>query len=178
MSDQPVHTDDGILPFQRYSVQSRCEPRVSGFTFHGTGDAHPSLPPWEALSSEELEAVIICSSNPFISIDPILSVPSLRGAISDCGAPVVAASPIICGNAVKGPTSNMMSELGIPRSARALAEHYDGMLTGFVLDNADRGAVTDLPCMHTHILMENQEDKTSLATQVLQFARDIAVKVR
>jgi LPPG:FO 2-phospho-L-lactate transferase len=72
----------------------------------------------------------------------------------------------------------MMSELGIPQSARAVAEHYDGMLTGFVLDDSDRGSVTYLPCMHTRILMENEADKTSLATQVLQFARDIADRVR
>jgi LPPG:FO 2-phospho-L-lactate transferase len=182
MSDQPVrtmvHTDDGILPFQRYFVQNRCEPRVTGFTFHGAGDAHPSLPLWEALIGESLEAIIICPSNPYISIDPILAVPGLRGAIADCGAPVVAVSPIIGGNAVKGPTAKMMSELGIPQSARAVAEHYDGMLTGFVLDDSDRGSVTYLPCMHTRILMENEADKTSLATQVLQFARDIADRVR
>jgi len=182
MSDQPVrtmvHTDDGILPFQRYFVQNRCEPKVTGFTFHGAGDAHPSLPLWEALISDSLEAVIVCPSNPYISIDPILAVPGLRGAIADCGAPVVAVSPIIGGKAIKGPTAKMMSELGIPENARAVAEHYDGMLTGFVLDDADRGTVTDLPCMHTGILMDSEEDKTTLANQVLQFAREIADKVR
>lgn len=182
MSDQPVrtmvHTDDGILAFQRYFVQNRCEPKVTGFTFHGAGDAHPSLPLWEALIGEELEAVVICPSNPFISIDPILAVPGLRGAIADCGAPVVAVSPIIGGSAVKGPAAKMMSELGIPPSARAVAEHYDGLLTGFVLDDADKGTLTDLPCMHTRILMESEEDKTALANQVLEFAREIADKVR
>ena len=182
MSDQPVrtmvHTDDGILAFQRYFVQNRCQPGVTGFTFHGAGDAHPALPLWEALISEELEAIVICPSNPFISIDPILAVPGLRGAIADCGAPVVAVSPIIGGNAVKGPAAKMMSELGIPPSARAVVEHYDGLLTGFVLDDADKGTLTDLPCMHTRILMESEEDKTTLANQVLEFAREIADKVR
>jgi LPPG:FO 2-phospho-L-lactate transferase len=182
MSDQPVrtlvHTDDGILPFQRYFVQSRCEPQVTGFDFHGAGDAHPSLPLWEALLSESLEAVVICPSNPFISIDPILAVPGLRGAIGDCGAPVVAVSPIIGSESIKGPTAKMMAELGIPRSARAVADHYDGLLTGFVLDESDEGAVTSLPCLHTRILMENDEDKTTLASQVLDFARGIADKVR
>ena len=181
MSDQPVrtmvHTDDGILAFQRYFVQNRCEPEVTGFTFHGAGDAHPSLPLWETLISEELEAVVICPSNPFISIDPILAVPGLRGAIADCGAPVVAVSPIIGGNSVKGPTAKMMSELGIPQSARAVAEHYDGLLTGFVLDDADKGAVTDLPCLHTRILMDSDEDKTTLANQVLKFARQLADEI-
>ena len=178
MSDQPVrtmvHTDDGTLAFQRYFVQNRCAPVVTGFTFHGAGDAQPSLPLWEALISEQLEAIVICPSNPFISIDPILAVPGLRGAIADCGAPVIAVSPIIGGEAVKGPTAKMMSELGIPPSARAVAEHYDGLLTGFVLDDTDKGAITHLPCLHTRVLMESEEDKTTLASQVLEFAREIS----
>ncbi len=182
MSDEPVrtmvHTDDGILPFQRYFVQHRCEPRVSGFSFHGAGDAHPSLALWEALLAEDLEAVIICPSNPFISIDPILAVPGLRGAIAGCGKPVVAVSPIIGDEAVKGPTAKMMGELGIPRSARAVAEHYEDLLTGFVLDTSDEGAVTDLPCLHTRILMRSDEDKTTLAREVLDFAHSVAEKVR
>ena len=181
MSDQPVrtmvYTDDGIVPFQRYFVQNRCQPRVTGFSFHGAGDAHPSLPLWEALLGESLEAVVICPSNPFISIDPILAVPGLRGAIADCGAPVVALSPIIAGDAVKGPTAKMMAELGMPRSARAVAEHYEGLLTGFVLDEADEGTITHLPCLHTRILMQSEEDKTALAVKVLDFAREIADKV-
>lgn len=182
MSDQPVrtmvHTDNGILPFQRYFVQHRCEPRVTGFSFHGAADAHPSLPLWEALLGEGLEALVICPSNPFISIDPILAVPGLRGAIADCGAPVVAVSPIIDGKSIKGPTEKIMNELGIPRSARAVADHYSDLLTGFVLDTRDEGAVTDLPCLHTRILMESDEDKTTLAGEVLDFARRIADKVR
>ena len=182
MSDQPVrtmvHTDDGILAFQRYFVQNRCQPGVTGFSFFGAADAHPSLALWETLISNELEAVIICPSNPFISIDPILAVPGLRGAIADCGAPVVAVSPIIGDDAVKGPTAKMMSELGIPRSARAVAEHYDGLLTGFVQDESDKDVVTDLPCLRTRILMESDDDKIALARQVLEFSRSIADKVR
>jgi LPPG:FO 2-phospho-L-lactate transferase len=182
MSDQPVrtmvHTDDGTLAFQRYFVQNRCEPVVSGFSFHGDVDAHPSLSLWETLISDELEAVVICPSNPFISIDPILAVPGLRGAIAGCGAPVVAVSPIIGGDAVKGPTAKMMSELGVPRSARAVAEHYDGLLTGFVQDESDADVIEDLPCLRTRILMKSDADKIGLARQVLDFARSIADRVR
>ena len=181
MSDQPVrtmvHTDDGILAFQRYFVQNRCEPEVTGFTFHGAGDAHPSLPLWETLIGEDLEAVVICPSNPFISIDPILAVPGLRGAIADCGAPVIGVSPIIGNNAVKGPTAKMMSELGVPQSPRSVVEHYDGLLSGFVLDDTDQGVVTDIPCLHTPILMETEAQKITLATQVLNFARLISQEV-
>lgn len=182
MSDQPVrtmvHTDDGVLAFQRYFVQNRCEPRVTGFSFYGAGDAHPSLPLWEALLGPDLEAVVICPSNPFISIDPILAVPGLRGAISDSGVPVVAVSPIIGGDAVKGPTAKMMAELGVPSSARAVADHYEGMLTGFVADETDEGTITELPCLHTRILMDSDEDKVRLAGEVLEFARSIVDKVR
>ena len=177
MSDQPVrtmvHTDDGILAFQRYFVQNRCEPEVTGFTFHGAADAHPSLPLWEALIGEDLDAVVICPSNPFISIDPILAVPGLRGAIADCRAPVIAVSPIIGSNSVKGPTAKMMSELGVPQSARTVAEHYDGLISGYVLDDTDRGTVTNLPCLHTRILMQTETDKITLATELLDFARTI-----
>jgi len=105
-------------------------------------------------------------------------VPGLRGAIADCGAPVLAVSPIIGGKAVKGPTAKMMSELGISQTTRAVAEHYEGLLTGYVLENAGRIVISRLPCMHTGILMESEEDKTKLANQVLQFAREIADKVR
>jgi len=182
MSDQPVrtmvHTDGGVLAFQRYFVQNRCEPRVTGFSFYGAGDAHPSLPLWEALLGPDLEAVVICPSNPFISIDPILAVPGLRGAISDSGVPVVAVSPIIGGDAVKGPTAKMMAELGVASSARAVADHYEGMLTGFVADETDEGTITELPCLHTRILMESDEDKVRLAGEVLEFARSIVDKVR
>ena len=182
MSDQPVrtmvHTDDGTLAFQRYFVQNRCQPGVTGFSFHGQADAQPSLPLWETLISDTLEAVVICPSNPFISIDPILAVPGLRGAIADCGAPVVAVSPLIGGEAVKGPTAKMMSELGIPCSARAVAEHYDGLLTGFVQDESDEEVIADLPCLQTRILMRSDADKARLAREVLEFARGIADKVR
>jgi LPPG:FO 2-phospho-L-lactate transferase len=182
MSNQPVrtmvHTDDGTLAFQRYFVQNRCRPSVTGFSFHGAADAHPCLQLWETLIGDGLEAVVICPSNPFISIDPILAVPGLRGAIADCGAPVVAVSPIIAGKAVKGPTAKMMSELGIAQSARAVAEHYDGLLTGFVMDESETDMIADLPCLRTRILMESEEDKAALASQVLEFARSIAERVR
>ena len=94
---------------------------------------------------------MICPSNPFISIDPILAVPGLRAALAACRAPVVAVSPIIGGRAVKGPTAKMMAELGSPVSARAVAEHYGGLLDGFVLDaaDADEAAAIDLPCLAT-----------------------------
>src|SRR5690606_17454510 len=104
MCDQPVRTmvdtEDGVLPFQRYFVERRAEPTVRGFAFAGVEAARPPPPLLAALASEHLEAVVICPSNPFISIDPILAVPGMRGALAACRAPVVAVSPIIGGRAI------------------------------------------------------------------------------
>jgi LPPG:FO 2-phospho-L-lactate transferase len=184
MCDEPVrtmvHTQDGILPFQRYFVERRCAPKVDGFEFRGANEACPTPALREALGSEQLEAVVICPSNPFISIDPILAVPGMRAAIAACRAPVVAVSPIIGGRAVKGPTAKMMAELGIPASARAVAEHYGDVLDGFVLDHADaeQARAIAVPCLSTQTLMRSEDDKTRLASEVLAFARRIGGTLR
>ena len=184
MCDEPVrtmvHAEDGVLPFQRYFVERRCEPRVSGFEFQGAGAACPTPAFLEALESDSLEAVVICPSNPFISIDPILAVPGMRAAIAACRAPVVAVSPIIGGRAIKGPTAKMMAELGLPASARAVAQHYRGLLDGFVLDEVDAGAAEaiDLPCLATRTLMASEDDKRALAAALLAFARRLCARAR
>ena len=184
MCDEPVRTmvatADGVLPFQRYFVERRCVPKVSGFEFRGAGAARPPPALLEALESEHLEAVVICPSNPFISIDPILVVPGMRAAIAACRAPVVAVSPIIGGRAVKGPTAKMMAELGLPASARAVAEHYRGLLDGFVLDDVDAAETEgiDLPCLATRTLMASEDDKRALAAEVLAFARRLGPRIR
>jgi LPPG:FO 2-phospho-L-lactate transferase len=184
MCDQPVrtmvHTGDGVLPFQRYFVERRCTPCVRGFEFQGAGAARPTPDLCEALSSERLEAVVICPSNPFISIDPILAVPGVRAEITACPAPVVAVSPIIGGRAVKGPTAKMMAELGMPTSARAVAEHYGGLLDGFVLDaaHADEAATLNVPIIATRTLMTSEDDRRTLAAEVLAFARRLGRMAR
>jgi 2-phospho-L-lactate transferase len=165
----------GILPFQRYFVEQRCAPRVKGFEFRGASDARPTRALREALENDSVEAVVICPSNPFISIDPILAVPGMRAALTACRAPVVAVSPIIGGRAVKGPTAKMMAELGMPASAKAVAEHYHGLLDGFVLDEADgaEAEALDLPCLATRTRMVSQDDKRTLALEGLAFARGL-----
>jgi LPPG:FO 2-phospho-L-lactate transferase len=184
MCDEPVrtmvHTEDGVLPFQRYFVEQRCEPKVSGFEFQGASAARPTPDLLQALESEHLEAAVICPSNPFISIDPILAVPGVRAALAGCRAPVVAISPIIGGRAVKGPTAKMMAELGMPASARAVAQHYGGLLDGFVLDEVDAAetAGIDLPCLATRTLMASEADKRALAAAVLAFARRLGPRRR
>jgi LPPG:FO 2-phospho-L-lactate transferase len=184
MCDGPVrtmvHTKDGALPFQRYFVERRCEPNVSGFAFRGASAARPTPAVLDALASDGLEAVVICPSNPFISIDPILAVPGMRAAIAACRAPVMAVSPIIAGRAVKGPTAKMMAELGLPATAGAVAQHYRDLLDGFVLDEADaaEAAAIDLPCLTTRTLMASEDDKRVLAAEVVAFARRLGAKAR
>jgi LPPG:FO 2-phospho-L-lactate transferase len=177
MCDEPVrtmvHTEDEVLPFQRYFVQRRCAPKVTGFEFQGAVEAHPLPALSEALESASLEAVVICPSNPFISIDPILAVPGMRAAIAACRAPVVAVSPIIGGRAIKGPTAKVMAELALSTSARTVVQHYGGLLDGFVLDaaDADQARTIDAPCLATRTLMASEDDKRRLAAEVLVFAR-------
>ena len=184
MCDEPVRTmvqtEDGVLPFQRYFVERRCAPKVGGFEFRGAGAARLTPALGAAFEAESLEAVVICPSNPFISIDPILAVPGMRAAIAACRAPVVAVSPLIGGHAVKGPTAKMMAELGLPTSARAVAEHYDGLLDGFILDHADadQAAEIGVPSLATRILMASEDDKRTLAAEVLAFARRLGEAAR
>jgi LPPG:FO 2-phospho-L-lactate transferase len=184
MCDEPVrtmvHSSDGVLPFQRYFVERRCAPKVSGFEFRGAGEASLTPALCAALESESLEAVVICPSNPFISIDPILAVPGMRAAITACRAPVVAVAPIIGGRALKGPTAKMMAELGLPTSACAVAEHYGSLLDGFVLDTADaaEAEAIEVPCLATRTLMLSEDDKRTLAAEVLAFARRIGRTTR
>ena len=184
MCDQPVRTmvetDAGVLPFQRYFVEQRCAPEIRAFEFRGASDAR-RLPALEdALASDRLEAIVICPSNPFISIDPILAVPGLRATIAASPAPVVAVSPIIGGRAVKGPTAKMMAELGLSTSARTVAEHYARLIDGFVIDVADAALAQaiDLPCLATPTLMSSEADKCRLASEVLAFARGLRRPVR
>ena len=147
MSDDPVRTiietkDGGELAFQHYFVRDRCEPAVRGFRFEGAEAATCSPGFREALADQTLAAIVICPSNPFVSVDPILAVPGVRRALQESPAPVIAVSPIVGGEALKGPAAKMMSELGLPTSALSVAEHYGsrsegGLLDGFVLDRVD-----------------------------------------
>ena len=175
MSDQPVstvvHTESGPLPFQEYFVKQRSEPVITGFEFAGIDQAIAN-PAWLSLLEDDaLRAIIICPSNPYISIDPMLSLDGVRDALRECPAPVVAVSPIIGDQAVKGPTAKMMTELGIESSASNVASHYGDLLDGFVLDSEDAGYATaiDVPCLSTSTLMVSLDDRTQLAGQVLAF---------
>jgi LPPG:FO 2-phospho-L-lactate transferase len=167
MSDEPVRTiietDEGDLPFQEYFVHRHCEPAVRGFRFEGLEHAHPAPGVTEALS--QADTVIICPSNPWVSIDPILKVIPLLTR------PVIAVSPIIGGRAVKGPAAKMYAEMGIKPSALAVADHYRDILQGFVLDRADRAlqAAIHVPTLVTDTLMNSLADRARLAQDLLDF---------
>ena len=170
MSDKPVRTmvdtDEGELAFQEYFVHRHCEPIVKGFRFDGVEGAEPVPGAKEAL--DKADAIIVCPSNPWVSVDPILKV------IRKIDKPVVAVSPIIGGKTVKGPAAKMFNELGIEPSALAVAEHYRNILTGFVLDNADSYLEDDVKKLDvqtlvTDTLMNHLTDRTRLAKDVLHF---------
>jgi len=124
------------------------------------------------LTGDELRAVVICPSNPFLSIEPILAVPAMRAALAACRAPVVAVSPVIAGQAVKGPTVKMMRELGLEATAQEVARRYADLLDVFVVDHTD--AATTLPdgvdLMPARTLMQDLEDRKRLARTVLDAA--------
>ena len=182
MTDDPVHTivetPDGPLDFQHYFVRERCKPSVTGFRFDGVAAARPLPLFLAAIDDPDLAAVIICPSNPFISIDPILTLPGVRAALEACAAPIIAVSPIVGGRAIKGPTAKMMGELGMPTTAAAVATHYGDLLDGFVIDHADGDIGDDLRAtgLRVHVtgtVMENLADRDSLAREVLGLAAKI-----
>ena len=183
MSDDPVRTvvatPDGDLPFQEYFVRRACEPAVRGLRFEGASAARMSAAFESALADPALEAVVICPSNPYLSVDPILAVPGVRAALAGCAAPVVAVSPIVGGRAIKGPAAKIMGELGVEISAAVVAARYRGLLDGFVLDEMDRGLAAAIESEGTaglsvrveQTVMRTDEDRARLAARVLEFAR-------
>ncbi len=176
MTDQVFETwvltvEHGWLPFQEYFVRHACEPVVKGFEFRGAESARPAPGVLEAIGAAD--AVVVCPSNPWVSIDPIFKVEGIKQAIQGC--PVrVAVSPIIGGKAVKGPAAKMYAELGIEPSALAVARHYTGRLTGFIFDREDSQYMSDISALGIRAvvldtLMKTNEDRVNLACKVLDF---------
>jgi len=176
MSEDPVRTrlrtEEGWLDFQEYFVHRRCEPVVHELLFQGAGAAraHPEF--LTALTDPSLQAIVICPSNPFISVEPILAIPGVRQAMIDSPAPIIAVSPIIAGQAVKGPTAKMMKELGLDPSAGTVAHRYHDLLDGYVIDHADMSEVVSIDARVTlaQTLMRTMEDREALARTVLDAA--------
>jgi LPPG:FO 2-phospho-L-lactate transferase len=175
-----LRTDEGWLDFQDYFVRLQCRPVVRELAFESAADARPHPDLLTALRGDRLRAVIICPSNPFISVEPILAVSGMREALSACAAPVVAVSPIIGGRAIKGPTAKMMAELGMAPSAAAVAKRYEGLLDGYVMDAGDAEEAKDVAPKVTlaPTLMTNLAEKEQLARVVLEAADALASSKR
>jgi LPPG:FO 2-phospho-L-lactate transferase len=182
MSDDPVRTVvatvDGRLPFQHYFVRLGCAPAVTGFAFDGADAAHPSPALSAALADPRLEAIVLCPSNPFVSVGPILAVPAIRAAVEARRAPLVAVSPILGGEAVKGPAAKMMRELGMTPSSAAIAAHYGALLDGLVIDAADAAEAATIEAagcrtLAVPTLMRGAADERQLADAVLGFVRSL-----
>jgi len=167
-----LRTSESWLDFQDYFVRQRCAPVVREIAFAGADTAQPHPTFFAALTDENLRAVVICPSNPFISIDPILSLPRIREALCECAAPVIAVSPIIGGQAVKGPTAKMMAELGLRVDAAAVARYYSDILDFYVADETDANKMRNLgvPVTLARTLMQSLDDRETLARVVLEAA--------
>jgi len=176
MSDDPVRTrlrtDAGWLDFQDYFVRHRCEPVIREIAFEGARVAAASPAVLEALRDPALRAVVVCPSNPLLSVGPMLAIRALRAALIDSPAPVVAVSPVIAGAAVKGPTAKLLRELGHESSAAAVARAYRDFVDVFVADEAD--VATAVPpgmrLVTAPALMASLEDRERLARAVLAAA--------
>ena len=171
-----VDTEDGELAFQEYFVRRRCQPRVRKIRFAGAAEAAPAPGVHAALTAEALDAIVLCPSNPYLSIDPLLATPGLQALLRQRRVPLIAVSPLIGGTAVKGPTAKIMSELGIESSAQAIAAHYHGLIDGLVIDLADAAAARSIPIpvFTTATLMKTLADRMRLAHFVLQCARELS----
>ena len=182
MTDDPLRTvldtDAGMLAFQEYFVREQCRPAVRRISFDGADAAKPTPQALAALSAPSLAGIIICPSNPWLSVDPILAVPGLRAALQGSGAPIVAVSPIVGGKALKGPAAKIMGELGLPVSSASIAHHYAGLIDGLVVDTADASLVPDLgaQALVTNTVMATIDDKVALARDCLDFCRRLADK--
>jgi LPPG:FO 2-phospho-L-lactate transferase len=181
MSDDPVRTmirgDDGELSFQDYFVRLACAVPVRGIRYEGARAArvNPAL----AASGDAPGAIVICPSNPYLSVDPILAVPKMREWLRARSCPIVAVSPIVGGAAIKGPAAKIMAERGAAVSAAGIARHYRGLVDGLVIDKADAGLVDEIAAegMAVRIaptVMSNAEDRVALARICLAFADELA----
>ena len=176
MSDQPVRTmistdEMGLLPFQEYFVKYQCQPKMKAVEFQGIETARLSEEGQKAL--EECDLVLICPSNPWVSINPILQIADVKSILSK--KTVVAVSPIIGGKTVKGPAAKMYAEMGITPSALAVALHYGNLIKGFVLDFQDENQIQPInQCgiipLAVNALMSDNPTRILLARETLQFA--------
>jgi LPPG:FO 2-phospho-L-lactate transferase len=187
MSDDSVrtilHTRTGPLAFQDYFVRNRAEPAVTHIEFAGAEYATMSPGLLDALDDPALEAVIICPSNPYLSIAPILAVPQMRAALEQRRVPTIAVSPIVGGRALKGPAAKIMRELGYEPSALTVAQFYRGLIDALVLDRSDQSLSRPIEELGirpvvTDTVMHDHRMQTCLARSVIETARSLRARVK
>jgi LPPG:FO 2-phospho-L-lactate transferase len=176
MCDEPVstvlRTPEGLLDFQEYFVRRGQRDEVLGVELRGIEEAR--VPAEVAGEIDEAEAIIVCPSNPIVSIGPILAVPGMRELLASSLAPKVAVSPIVGGRALKGPADKMLRSLGHQVSAAGVARIYEGVLDGFVIDRVDGGEEASISALGMHVLatdtvMRDEADRERLAREALRF---------
>ena len=173
-----VETEGGLVSFQNYFVREKCKPKIVSLQFNGSETAKPCSDLEQVLSSSKLESVIICPSNPFLSIDPILSVKGIKEGLKHNRAKVIAVSPIVGGDAVKGPTAKNLRDLGYPVSALAVAKYYSSFINGFILDKRDEHDASLIESLGIKVCLEDTimtdlKSKIRFAKRVLDFSKSL-----
>jgi len=179
-----VETDKGLLPFQDYFVRRQCQPTVRGFIYQDSENARPAPGVLEAITNADL--VVICPSNPWVSIAPILAINDIQKTLKDINGIIIGVSPIIGGKAVKGPAAKMYAELGYEPTALTVAEHYEsrnrgGLLDGFIIDQVDYHLKVmieniGINTLVTNTLMNTINDRQQLADKLLEFGQQLLDK--
>ena len=181
MSDDPVRTvletERGKLSFQEYFVRERWQPAVTGITFAGADTAKISETVAKALDQASL--IIFGPSNPFLSIDPILAIRGIHERIADSPTPRIAVSPIIGGEAVKGPAAKLLEELGVPVSSIGIAEHYQNLIDGIVIDRTDQLLCAEIEQLGLRAtarstFVTTDYEKDTLAEEIMKWVEEFA----
>lgn len=169
-----IVTRTGVLPFQDWFVRLKCMPAVRGISYAGASLATPSPGVLESIRNASL--VIVCPSNPILSIGPILAVPGIRRALRECRARVVGVSPLVGGRALKGPTASLMLQLGHESSAAGVASLYRDFLDVFVIDTSDKAIAAKVEALgpkveSAPIIMNSAARRRNLASRLLGVLR-------
>jgi LPPG:FO 2-phospho-L-lactate transferase len=183
MTDDPVrtiiHSGEETIAFQDYFVRQKCAPPVSALSFAGAAAARVN-PRLDGLQRDDPPlAIILCPSNPWLSVAPILAVPGVRSRLKELGAPIIAVSPIVGGRAIKGPTAKIMGELGLEPSATTVAQHYAGLIDALIIDDADAASADAIAALGIAVrtaqtVMRTMADRVALARACLDFAGVLA----
>jgi len=168
-----VETQDGIMSFQEYFVKNRCDPIVKSIDFNGSSNC--TVTPGVRRAVLNMDLLVFCPSNPFVSIAPILSVPGFKEMIESFSGKSIGVSPIVGGEAIKGPAAKMLKELGHDVSPVGVARQYVGLCNTFIIDEKDVDLKQEIESLGmnvfvTQTIMETDQDKKRLAEYILEIS--------